>query len=83
MSNNKQQTTVDWIEQQMMEGNLSLKEILIQAKEMEKEQTEMYKECLEQFVPIEKWDNATKFLSTYGSGLAKDFSKNETYGGNK
>lgn len=35
---NKQQTTVDWIEQQMMEGNLSLKEILIQAREMEKEQ---------------------------------------------
>ena len=55
--------------------------IINEAKEMEKQQTEMYKECLEQFVPIEKWDNATKFLSTYGSGLAKDFSKNETYGG--
>jgi hypothetical protein len=34
----KDKTIVDWIEQQMMEGNLSLKEILIQAKEMEKEQ---------------------------------------------
>jgi hypothetical protein len=33
----KDKTIVDWIEQQMMEGNLSLKEILIQAKEMEKE----------------------------------------------
>ena len=33
----KKQTAVDWIEQQMMEGNLSLKEILIQAKEMERE----------------------------------------------
>ena len=36
MNNNKQQTTVDWIEQEMLKGNLSLKEILIQAKEMEK-----------------------------------------------
>jgi hypothetical protein len=34
---NKQQTTVEWIEQEMMEGNLSLKEILEKAKEMEKE----------------------------------------------
>jgi len=40
MSNNKQQTTVDWIEQEMLKGNLSLKEILEQAKEMEKEQIE-------------------------------------------
>jgi hypothetical protein len=37
MSNNKQQTTVDWIEQEMLKGNLSLKEILIQAREMEME----------------------------------------------
>jgi hypothetical protein len=36
--NNKQQTAVDWIEQEMLKGNLSLKEILIQAKEIEKEQ---------------------------------------------
>jgi hypothetical protein len=36
----KKQTTVDWIEQQMMEGNLSLKEILEQAREMEKERIE-------------------------------------------
>jgi hypothetical protein len=33
----KQQTTVDWIEQEMLKGNLSLKQILIQAREMEKE----------------------------------------------
>jgi hypothetical protein len=37
MNNNKQQTTVDWIEQEMLKGNLSLKEILIQAKQKEKE----------------------------------------------
>jgi hypothetical protein len=34
----KQQTTVEWIEQEILKGNLSLKEILIKAKEMEKEQ---------------------------------------------
>jgi hypothetical protein len=41
MTNNKQQTTVDWIEQEMLKGNLSLKEILEQARELfklEKEQ---------------------------------------------
>jgi hypothetical protein len=37
---NKQQTAVDWIEQEMLKGNLSLKEILEQAKEMEKERIE-------------------------------------------
>jgi len=36
----KQQTTVDWIEQEILKGNLSLKEILIQAKEMFMEQIE-------------------------------------------
>jgi hypothetical protein len=33
----KDKTIVEWIEQQMLKGNLSLKEILNQAKEMEKE----------------------------------------------
>jgi hypothetical protein len=37
MTNDKQQTTVEWIEQEMLKGNLSLKEILEQAKEVEKE----------------------------------------------
>jgi len=85
----KEQTAVEWLEKEFVKLEATIGvyskmyEIIEQAKEMEKEQTEMYKECLERFVPIEKWDNATKFLSTYGSGLAKDFSKNETYGGNK
>ena len=33
---------------------------------------EAYKECFEKFIPTDKWDEATAFLSTYGSGLAKD-----------
>jgi len=38
MTNNKQQTAVEWLEQEMLKPNLSMKEILKQAKEMEKEQ---------------------------------------------
>jgi hypothetical protein len=37
MKNNKQQTVVEWLEQEMLKPNLSMKEILEQAKEMEKE----------------------------------------------
>jgi hypothetical protein len=37
MTNNKQQTAVEWLEQEMLKPNLSMKEILEQAKEMEKE----------------------------------------------
>lgn len=36
-----------------------------------------YKECFEQFIPVDKWDEATRFLSTYKNGLAKDFEKKE------
>ena len=36
-----------------------------------------YKECFEEFIPIDKWDEATKFLSTYKDGLANDFEKKE------
>lgn len=34
-----------------------------------------YKECFEEFIPIDKWDEATIFLSTYKDGLAQDFQK--------
>ena len=36
-----------------------------------------YKECFELFIPIEKWDEATEFLSTYNNGLAKDLKNKE------
>lgn len=59
----KQQTAVEWIEQEMLKGDLSLKEILEQAKEKQKQQSindfvagnklEFYdgteKECAEQY----------------------------------
>lgn len=34
----RQQTAIEWLEQEMLKPNLSMKEILEQAKEMEKEQ---------------------------------------------
>ena len=41
------------------------------------EQKQMYQECLEEFVPTKKWDDANLFLSTYGSGLAEALAKRE------
>jgi hypothetical protein len=35
----KQQTAIEWLEEEMLKPNLSMKEILEQAKEMEKERT--------------------------------------------
>jgi SMC interacting uncharacterized protein involved in chromosome segregation len=36
--NPRQQTAIEWLEEEMLKPNLSMKEILEQAKEMEKEQ---------------------------------------------
>jgi hypothetical protein len=76
MSNNKQQTTVDWIEQEMLKGNLSLKEILEKAKEIEKKQIE------------EAFINGHKDGWNFGRGETQQFFLAaiyyyETYGGNK
>ena len=40
MKNQKEQTTVEWIEQEMLKGDLSMKQILEQAKKMFMEQIE-------------------------------------------
>lgn len=42
-----------------------------------KERVEMYKECFEKFIPVNKWDEATLFLSTYGSVLAKEIARKQ------
>lgn len=70
MSNNKQQTTVDWIEQEMLKGNLSLKQILIQAREMEKER-------------IEKDYMSGYSNGGLDTCITPQQYYNETYGGNK
>jgi hypothetical protein len=66
MNSNKQQTTVDWIEQEMLKGNLSLKEILEQAKEIEKEKLE------------DSWVDGTIH---WGTNKTFEQYYNETYGG--
>jgi hypothetical protein len=68
MKNNKQQTTVEWIEQEMLKPNLSMKEILEQAKEMEKEKLE------------DSWVEGT---IKWGTNRTFEQYYNETYGGNK
>jgi hypothetical protein len=69
---NKQQTTVEWIEQEMLKGNLSLKEILEQAKEMDKKQS------INDFVAGNKLD----FYDGTEKECAEQYYK-LTYGGNK
>jgi hypothetical protein len=67
-----QHTTVDWIEQEMLKGNLSMKEILEQAKEME------------EGAIIVSWhkgyDNQSPMIDENNCGQQY---YNETYGGNK
>ena len=70
MTNTKQQMVVEWLEQEMLKPNLSMKEILEKAKEMERQQKRkdfadgiMHgNEPLEHDV-IDKWYN-----KTYGGG---------------
>ncbi len=69
MKNQKQQTAVDWIEQEMLKPNLSMKEILEKAKQIEKEQ---------------KYKFADEYCNALYSGCPltpEDYDL--TYGGNK
>jgi len=71
--NNKQQTTVDWIEQEMLKGNSSLKEILEQAKEIEKQRMiDFANNCIKQ---IEVSDTCELLMVESPKDLY-----NETYG---
>ena len=60
MTNNKQQTAVEWLEQEMLKPNLSMKEILEQAKEMEVMGKEMsyadgYSQGYKRALDLMKW----------------------------
>ena len=39
------------------------------------EHIELYRECFEKFIPIGKWDEATKFLSISNIGLAEALAR--------
>lgn len=41
------------------------------------DEKEMYKQCFEIFIPNDKWDEATEFLSTNG-GKLPDFDKKQS-----
>jgi SMC interacting uncharacterized protein involved in chromosome segregation len=68
----RQQTAIEWLEQEMLKPNLSMKEILQQAKEMEKER-------------IIKAYNEDLYGGLSGHRKFNDGEDyyNETYGGNK
>jgi len=72
VSNNKQRTAVDWIEQEILKGNLSLKEILIQAREKQKQQS------INDFVA----GNKLEFYDGTEKECAEQYYE-QTYGGNK
>jgi len=74
----KQQTTVDWIEEEMLKGNLSLKEILIQAKEMEKQR--MF-DFAKSFVYTWNYITNGNFESTKDMNKELENLFEETYGG--
>jgi hypothetical protein len=75
MTNNKQQTAVEWLEQEMLKPNLSMKEILEQAKEMDKERlTDAYCDGKANGMDISHPLSLTKEISA-------DEWYNETYGG--
>jgi hypothetical protein len=78
MTNNKQQTAVEWLEQEMLKPNLSMKEILEQAKEMEKEQRSIE-------VPSDE-EIEEKLNVAYGNGYEQgemDFYKKMQMEGNQ
>ena len=61
----RQQTAIEWLEQEMLKPNLSMKEILEQAKEMEKEI--MIQFCIDWFISREM--NIREYYDkTYGGG---------------
>jgi hypothetical protein len=74
MKNQKEQTTVEWIEQEMLKGDLSMKQILEQGKEMEKERAIKFACDVHMNVKKDKVKSLMQLV---------DEKYNETYGGNK
>ena len=77
MKNQKEQTAVEWLEQEMLKPDLSMKEILKQAKEKEKER----------MIGLLEWmDRVTQSdpmrLETDNDDIVEQYYL-ETYGGNK
>jgi hypothetical protein len=79
MTTETQQSTVEWIEQEMLKGDLSMKQILEQAKEMEKERTiGLAQQVLVDFLELEGNDRTHLAIKIWACDKLI-----ETYGGNK
>jgi len=76
MKNNKQQTVVEWLEQEMLKPNLSMKEILQKAKEMERQRMINF---------TEDWYFNGFPLEGGGGDVEETIEQhyNQTYGGDK
>ena len=74
MEKDKQQTAVEWLEQEMLKPNLSMKEILEQAKEMDKERMIGF---TNKYINEELWVNCNAIESD--STVEQYYEK--TYGG--
>jgi hypothetical protein len=74
MTSNKQQTVVEWLHQEMLKPNLSMKEILEQAKEMDKERMVGF---TNKYINEELWVNCNAIESD--STVEQYYEK--TYGG--
>ena len=66
MTNNKQQTAVEWLEQEMLKPNLTMKEILEQAKEMDKIQKFHMFNCGRQYQLTGEGTFKQVYQETYG-----------------
>lgn len=75
MTSNKQQTVVEWLHQEMLKPNLSMKEILEQAKEVEKERTINFAE--------DWYFNGSVMMKKIDVKSTIEQHYNETYGENK
>jgi flagellar biosynthesis/type III secretory pathway protein FliH len=76
MTNNKQQMAVEWLEQEMLKPNLSMKEILEQAKEMEIAGKKMsyadgYAEGYKRSLEVMEW-----YIKTHISGMVQEHISN-------
>ena len=77
MTNNKQETAVEWLEQERLKPNLSMKEILEQAKEMEKEK------AIKLYIDYENYLHEEFKHQNGGQAVILSFREfyNKTYGG--
>jgi hypothetical protein len=79
MTNNKQLTAVEWLEQEMLKPNLSMKEILEQAKEMEKEQAQHWFKFGMLLVEGHLWKPLDKFEQYYNENHEQNNQSNQEH----